>query len=249
MNPISVFSATAGGMRLLDYSCNIIKVASKSIESPEGVPIDMHEMETAAEDLAESIKQLSIDACQESDKALMTICALSCDITQAFLAMAGAFKQNVLGSKREIVSAVLREDGWERNMKAFQGRLLELQLRLRRHVEMESQKRNHHPQVALVSMAAKVISVENKGDSNGVCANGATSIADELVGTPSNTMMLSWTLEASPSRPPAKENAQILAEALEKPCTTTRIDAFSSQMLLIHHKLYLKHGHLFHGTV
>jgi hypothetical protein len=139
MNPISVFSTTAGAMRLLDYSCNIIKAASKWIESPEGVPIDMHEMETAAEDLAESIKQLSIDACQESDKALMTICASSCNITKAILALAGAFKQNVLASKREIVSEVLREAGWERNMKAFQGRLSELQLRLRRHVEMESQ--------------------------------------------------------------------------------------------------------------
>ncbi|KAJ4215791.1 hypothetical protein NW759_009652 [Fusarium solani] len=180
MNPISVFSATAGTMRLLDYSCNIIKAASKWIESPEGVPIDMHEMETAAEDLAESIKQLSIDACQESDKALMTICASSCDITQAILALAGAFKQNVLASKREIVSEVLREAGWERNMKAFQGRLSELQLRLRRHVEMESQKRNHHPQVALASMAAKVINVEEKVDSNGVCAKSATSIADEI---------------------------------------------------------------------
>lgn len=97
MNPISVISAPAGAMRLLDYSCNIVKVALKWIESPDGAPFGMHEMETAAEDLAESIQQLSRDAGQEGDKVLMAICASSCEIAQALLTVAGAFKQIVLG--------------------------------------------------------------------------------------------------------------------------------------------------------
>lgn len=139
MNPISVFGAADGALRLLDYSSNIIKAALKSIESPDGVPVSMIEMETVAEGLAESIKQLYRDAGQECDKTLMAICRLSCNIAQFFLTVAGAFKQSVLGGERKMVSDVLREVGWERSMKALQGRFSELQLRFKRQVEMESQ--------------------------------------------------------------------------------------------------------------
>ncbi|RSL73994.1 hypothetical protein CEP53_000591 [Fusarium sp. AF-6] len=183
MDPVSVFSAVGGAMRLFNFSCNIIKASLKLVESSDRVSADLHEIETAVDDLAESIKQLSVDASQERDKALIAICASSCDMAQGFLTVVRAFKQIVVGSERETVSEALQEAGWEQSMEALQSRLSRLQLPLRDHVEMESPDRKHDVQVALASMAARVVgvvSVEDKLDCNGVNANGVTSIADKI---------------------------------------------------------------------
>ncbi|RSL73492.1 hypothetical protein CEP51_011756 [Fusarium floridanum] len=184
MNPVLVLSAAGGAMRLFNYSCNIIKAALKLIESPEGVPADLHEIETAVNDLAKSIKQLSVDAHQERDKFLVAICASSCDIAQGFLAVVRALQQSEMGSTRETVSEALWEAGEEQSMEALQAKLSRLQLLLRDRIEMETPERKHDVQVALASMAARVVrvSVEDKVDYNGVNTKGATSIEDEING-------------------------------------------------------------------
>ncbi|RSM11841.1 hypothetical protein CDV31_006609 [Fusarium ambrosium] len=182
MNPISVFSAAGGAMRLFNYSFNIIKAALKLIESPEGVPADLHDIETAVNDLAESIKQLSVDAHQERDKFLVAICASSCDMAQGFLTVIRVFQQSVMGSERETVSKALREAGCQQSIEALQARLSRLQLLLRDRIEMETPERKHDVQVALASMAARVVrvSVQDKVGYNGVNAKGVTSIADKI---------------------------------------------------------------------
>ncbi|KAH7139704.1 hypothetical protein B0J13DRAFT_67245 [Dactylonectria estremocensis] len=138
MDPVSAFGTTVGALQILDYSMKIIKTASKLIESPNGVPAEMHDMETAAQDLVDSIKRLSTDPAQEHGSALKAICASSCKIAEELLMTIEAVRVDAAGSKCKIVSRTFRTIRGENKTKALQDRLSNLRRQITTHIAIES---------------------------------------------------------------------------------------------------------------
>ncbi|KAL1872012.1 hypothetical protein VTK73DRAFT_1756 [Phialemonium thermophilum] len=188
MDPVSGFSLAVGAMQLLEYAGKFIKTAALLRKSPDGMQVELHEIEAAAADLVQSIDLVTQASSSEENTTLKVVCVSASDLANQLLQTIGTVTRAKGCSKWKIIPQTILTIRTEHAAKEIQLRLSDLRIQLITHLVAQSLQEQNHIQTTLDSVMGRVLSIEGKCDSFLLPPQDGSSIqASELGITESTT--------------------------------------------------------------